>query len=124
MNTPIIPQYKDRGKLSGTSIRLTQKQLEDLDRLKGATNSPSIGKTIDTIVTAELDAVHDGLRTKDDYIPQEERKHCTFSFKVSEEFKESASELQYFYDAPTISAVIAHTIDWYARVLESGKAVQ
>lgn len=123
MNTSIIPQYKDRTRLSGTSIRLTQKQLEDLNRLMEATNSPSIGKTIDTIVTAERNAVYDGLRTKEDFIPQEERKSCTFSFKVSEKFKESVAELQYFYDSPSISAVIAHTIDWYTRALDSGKAV-
>lgn len=123
MNTPTIPQYKDRLKLSGTSIRLTKKQLDDLNRLMDATNSPSVGKTIDTIITAERDAVRNGLRSKEDYIPQEERKYCTFSFKVNEEFKESVAELQYFYDAPTISAVIAHTIDWYARLLDSEKAV-
>lgn len=124
MNTPVIPQYKDRAKLSGTSIRLTDKQMDDLNRLKVATNSPSIGKAIDTIVTAERDAVRDGLRTKSDYIPQDERKNCTFSFKVNEVFKESVAELQYFYDAPSISAVIAHTIDLYINALDAGKGVQ
>ena len=38
MKTSVIPQYKDRAKLSGTSIRLTKQQLDELNRLMDATN--------------------------------------------------------------------------------------
>lgn len=118
MNTPVIPQYRDCVKLYSTSLRMTQEQLSQLERLKDATASPNIGRTIETIVTAHYEEVKNGLRKPEDFIPQDGRKTCTVSFKVNIVFKESVAELQYFYNAPSMSAVVAHVIDWYSRILE------
>ena len=117
-NSVLFPQYKDCVKLYSTSLRMTQKQLEDLEHLKGATASPNIGRTIETIVTAHHREMEQGLLKPEDFIPQDDRKTCTVSFKVNVIFKESVAELQHFYSAPSMSAVVAHTIDWYTRVLE------
>lgn len=124
MNTPNIPQCRDIAKPFSTSVRITQAQLEKLDRLKVATNSPNHGRTIETIVSAEHDAMEKGQRKPEDFIPQNERKTCTISFKVNTIYKESVAELQYFFSAPSLSAVVAHCIDWYTALLESGKAVK
>ena len=124
MNTiPVsLPVYQGNKSLRfGTSARLTAEQYDNIDRLKEAIGAPSKAIAIALCIMEELNAIHAQKRTKGDFIYSDDAKRCTFPFKLTIEEREAVAEIQSFYDAPTLSAVIAHVIDWNIRILDAQK---
>ena len=106
-----IPKYPTSVPMRSTTIRISEIQRSNLDRIIKATNAQSIGASIRLLINAEITAIRDGLRTPIDYIPTREPKLYTIGFKLSEADTESLSVLRKFYSAQSISDTVCHLLN-------------
>ena len=115
-----LPQYQNTViPMRGTTIRITEKQLNNLDRLKQATNSPSVSSALRLFINAELKAIDKGHRNPEDFIPTTGKKNHSVSFKMSDTERENLIRAQYFYGAKNYSQLLCYIIDRYGEQLDT-----
>ena len=117
-NTARIPQYPNTAPMKGTSIRISEKQRSNIDRIVKATNAQSIGASVRLLITAEITAVDSGQRKPADYIPTNEPKLYTIGLKLSDAGIEDLTKLSSFYNAPSISDTVCHLLNQVITELE------
>lgn len=114
-----LPQWQgETVPMVQSTVRISERQRNNLDRITNATNAPSIGASIRLMTVTEAQLVKDGIRKPDDYIPTTEPREYTLGFKLRESDKIALFELRYFYNAKSISDVVCHLLNHAIRVLD------
>ena len=119
-NSARIPKYPNSKPLplKAMTIRISEYQRENIDRIILATNARSLGAAVRLLITEDMTAVSAGLRSPADYIPTTQRKLYTVGLKVSDTGREALDRLRTFYGAPSISDTVCHLLNSVIRELE------
>ena len=115
-----IPKYPNTESLplKAMTVRISEKQRANIDRIVEATNAPSIGASVRLLITEEMTAVNKGQRQPADYIPTDEPKLYTVGLKVSNTGRSDLEHLRMFYHAPSLSDTVCHLMNSVIRELE------
>lgn len=107
------------------TVRMTDSQLNNLQKLKTATEAPSSAVAIRLCMRAEETAIKDGLCSPEDFTPNTDYRPCIWTFKVTEGEKELLATLTYYYGAKTYTQLLCYLIDKYSAIAdaEAQKAV-
>ena len=115
---PKYPNVKPSVPMKGTTVRISEKQRSNIDRIIKATNAQSIGASLRLLASAEMTAVNDGLRSPADYIPTTEPKLYTIGYKLSAHDMDTLASLRTFYNAQSLSDTVCHLMNQIISELE------
>lgn len=116
-----IPKYSntERLPLHAMTVRISEYQRANIDRIISATNARSLGASVRLLITEDVTAISEGLRSPADYIPTNEPKLYTVGLKVSDTGREALDRLRTFYGAPSISDTVCHLLNSVIRELDT-----
>ena len=120
-NSARIPKYPDTNTLplKAMTVRISESQRANIDRIISATNARSLGASVRLLISEDMTAVTEGVRSPEDYIPTNEPKLYTIGLKVSDSGREALDRLRTFYGAPSISDTVCHLLNAVIRELNS-----